>query len=421
LEYTKEILPQSRVKFKITLSEKDLKKYYESAYQRLATDIEVRGFRKGKAPRGLAEKQIGSDKIFSEALDKALPEIYHEIIHQEKLIPIQQPEIKIKEFDPKKPLIFICSVDILPEVTLPNYKNIKVKKSKMTVSEKELAQGLENIRQSYADLKEVKRAAKKGDKIEIDFEGFLKHVKIDSLVSKNHPVILGQTKLIPGFTEKLIGLKTGDEKTFKLKMPKDVKDQLVVGKEVEFKIKVKKVEEIIYPEINKTFIKKISKFKDVKEFEESLKKSILSQKEIEEERRLQNEVIKKIAEKTKIEIPESLVEAELANMIEDLSKRIEAQGGTLDNWLASIKKTREDFSKELRTQAEESVKINLVVSQIRLIEKIKVDEKEIDEEIKMLKLRGQEVPDDESTRRYVGNILGNRKVVKMLVERASRK
>lgn len=421
MEYTKEILPQSRVKFKITLSEKDLKKYYESAYQRLATDIEVRGFRKGKAPRGLAEKQIGSDKIFSEALDKALPEIYHEIIHQEKLIPIQQPEIKIKEFDPKKPLIFICSVDILPEVTLPNYKNIKVKKSKMTVSEKELAQGLENIRQSYADLKEVKRAAKKGDKIEIDFEGFLKHVKIDSLVSKNHPVILGQTKLIPGFTEKLIGLKTGDEKTFKLKMPKDVKDQLVVGKEVEFKIKVKKVEEIIYPEINKTFIKKISKFKDVKEFEESLKKSILSQKEIEEERRLQNEVIKKIAEKTKIEIPESLVEAELANMIEDLSKRIEAQGGTLDNWLASIKKTREDFSKELRTQAEESVKINLVVSQIRLIEKIKVDEKEIDEEIKMLKLRGQEVPDDESTRRYVGNILGNRKVVKMLVERASRK
>lgn len=420
MKYTKELLPKSRVKLKIIVSENDFKNYYEAAYQRLAANVEVRGFRKGKAPRALAEAEIGSDKIFSEALDRALPEIYHQVIRQERLIPIQQPNIKIEDFDPKKPLVLTCQVDILPQVDLPNYQSIEVKKQKLAVSAKEVNDALENIKASYAELKEVARPAKKGDKIEIDFEGFLKHVKIDSLVSKNHPIILGQTKLIPGFSEKLIGLKKEDEKSFKIKMPKDVRDKLVAGKEVDFKIKVNRVEEISYPEINEEFVKKISKFKSLKEFKDNLKKSILAQKEVEEEKKLQNEVVNKITNKVKLEIPESLVEAELARMIEDLSNRIEAQGGTLNDWLSSIGKTREDFSKELKVQAEESVKINLVVSQIRLAEKIKVIDKEIEDEIKMLKLRGQEISEDEATRKYIGNILGNRKVLKMLVERTTK-
>jgi len=420
MEYSRENLPKSKIKFTITISKEEFKKYYEAAFQKLASDVEIRGFRKGKAPRYLAEAEIGPDKIFSEALDTIVPEVYKEVVVSEKVVPVSQPKVQIKEFDPQKPLKFSAEVDILPEVKLPDYQKVKVKKPKISVSEKEFDNAIENIKKSYAEFKQRKGGAKKGDKIEIDFEGSLGGVKIESLISKNHPVILGETKLIPGFTEKLTGVKKGEERKFKLKIPKNAPDKTVAGKEVGFRVKVKKVDEIIYPAIDEKFVKKISKFKNIKEFKDHLKKTLLSQKEIEEEKRLQNEVVKKISDKVKIEIPENLVNVELARMIEDLSARIQMQGGTLDNWLSSINKTREDFQKELRGQAEESVKINLIVSRIREEEKIKAKDTEIDQELEMLKAQGQQVPNDESTRRYIGNILGNRKVIKKLVENATK-
>jgi len=173
MEIKSEKLPNSQVKLQITLSTKEFAPFSEQAFLRLSDSTDLKGFRPGKAPQNLIRAKIGEDKIFQEALEICLPKTYFEAVKKEKLTPVSDPEIKIDKYDEGKPLAYTAIVDIISEFKLPDYKKIKITKKTVKVGEKELQKSLEDLQKSYAEYEHKKDSAQKGDKIEINFDGYL--------------------------------------------------------------------------------------------------------------------------------------------------------------------------------------------------------------------------------------------------------
>ena len=409
------------MKLRIELSEDKFAKFRQRAFLRLSTQTDVKGFRPGKAPEDLIKGKIGKDKIFQEALEMCLPETYFEALKKEKITPVVDPKIKIEKYKQGKPLVYTAEVDVLPEFDLPDYKKEKVKSKKVQVGEKELRQSLVGLQKSYAKHKDKKGAAAKGDKVEIDFEGYLKRVKIEQLTSKNHPLVLGEGGFIPGFEDKLVGMKKGQEKEFNLKMPQKLRDKFLAGKTIKFKIKMLRAFEVILPKIDDKFAKKIAKGKTLAELKKELKKSLQKRAELAEQRRLETELLNKLADKTDIAIPESLVKNEQFKMLADLQQDVESKGLPFAKYLESIGKKEEEFLKALAVQAEKAVKIGLLVGKIKQKEKVKVAAAEIEQELEMLKRSGYKIEDEEKARKRIKLTLENQKTLVKLVDYATKK
>jgi len=416
MKVEKEILPNSRIRLTIEISPQTFQRFYDEAFLKLSKDSSIPGFRPGKAPRHMAESQIGPDKIFSEALEAAIPQTYFWAVEESKIVPIEQPKIKIIEFDAKKPIKYEAQVDILPQVKLGNYRRIRAGLRFKKITEKEVELALKNLQKSKAEYKKVSRATKRGDRVEIDFEGYLDNVKLEQLTSKNHPIVLGETKLIPGFEEKIIGMKAGNKKEFDLILPKQIPDQLIAGKKVRFKVEAKLVEEVMLPKIDDKWAAKISRFKTLLELTKDIKKTLENQAKVLAQQELEREVVEKLTNASSVEIPESLVKIEQERMLNDFIWRVESQGLKFDDYLRNIKKTREEILEGLKNEAERAVKIGLVISAFKEKEGIKVEDSEVEAEIEKYQKLGQKIDkNDEGARKYVRNILGNRKAVRKLV------
>lgn len=418
----KENLPKSRVKFTITMEPNEFKVYFNRAFEKLAKETKIPGFRPGKAPRDFVEAQIGQDKILSDALDMALPESWREVILESKIIPLHQPEIKIKVFGPATSFIYEAEVDVLPQIDLPDYKKIKIKAvNPKKITEKDVDETIKNLQKAYAQYNDVKRPAKKGDRIEIDYEGFIRGAKIEQLSSKNHPMILGETKLIPGFEEKLIDLRVGERREFELILPKELPDKFLAGQKVKFKVKMLRVQERKLPKIDNAFAKRISKFKTLKQMREDIKKSLVKRAENQAKSQTEKNLVEKIVAKTNFELPESLVKQETLSMIDDFARDLERRGIKFKDYLEKIKKTREEIEKEIRKQAEKRVRISLIIAEIKQQEKVNVSESEIDKEVEIIKKSGQKIEDEVVLRRYIKSVLANQKTLDKLVDYCTRK
>lgn len=416
-----EKLPKSQIKLKIELSEDEFSKFRQSAFLRLSSQADIKGFRPGKAPEDLQKDRIGKDKIFQEALEMCLPQTYFNALKENNITPVADPEIKIKKYEDDKPLKFSAQVDILPDFQLPNYHQVKLKAKKIKVGPKEIQGSLESLQKSYAKYEDKKEASQKRDKVEIDFEGYIKGVKIDQLVSKNHPLVLGEGNFVPGFEDKLIGLKKGEKKEFSLKMPTKLRDKFIAGKQVKFRVKMNRVQKVILPKLDDEFAKKITKDKNLEQLKAELKKTLEKRTKLGEQRRLEVELLNKLSKKTDIDLPESLVKNEQFRMFVDIQKDIESKGIPFSKYLESIGKNDEEFLKGLREQAEKAVKIGLIIGKIKQKEKVKVDENEVEEELNLLKRSGYQIEDEKQARQKIQITLENQKILKKLVDRAIRK
>jgi len=429
MEIKKEILPKSKVKLTITVPNSEMDGYLKMGLGKLKKDVEIKGFRAGKAPDKMVIEKLGEQRIASEALDLALPETYLRAITKEQIVPLEPPKISIKQFEKEKDLIYEVEVSVIPVVTLPNLKNIKIKKNNIKVEEEEIERALKDLRKRMATFEDKMEAAAKGDFVELDFEGSVDRVKLDKLTSKNHPMVLGETSLIPGFEEQVIGIKKGDEKEFKLTLPKNHPDKNVAGKVAEFKIKANAVKKIILPEIDQKFAEKLGS-KNVENLWAKFSEAIKKQKEEVEERRSELEMVKDIAGKIKVEMPEVLVNQELERLISDIAARVQAQGMPFEDYLKNVKKEKKDLENELRDQALENVKIGLTLAEIGRKEKIEVTDHEIENEKKrminegvvagMLREELEKNYEGDQGKRYIENFLRNRKTIARLKELAEK-
>ena len=424
LEIKKEKLGKGKIKLEVKVLKADFDNFRKEALERLKVEVEVPGFRRGKAPDKMVIEKLGETRIESEALNLAVSKSTYVALLKENAIPIESPKVAIKQFSKDKDLVYTLEVSVLPEIVLSDYKNIKIKKEAVKIKKEEIEKAIEDLRKRMATPEEKKEGLKKGDFAEIDFEGSIKGVKIDKLTSKNMPFIVGEIKFVPGFKEKLLGMKKGEEKEFELTLPQESPDELG-GKKAKFKVKINNLKKIKLPELNKEFTQKLGA-SSIDDLKERMKSAISNQKETDLNNKYKADLVSRIAEKSKIEIPESLVNQEKERLSVEFSRQIGMAGMTVEQFLENQKKSKDDLNKDFIIQAEKNVKIGLSLAEISKREKIEVTAAEIDAEIDRLVNEGARQGakksellksyESEEGKRSIENMIKNQKTIDKIIE-----
>ncbi|MBI4032318.1 trigger factor [Candidatus Berkelbacteria bacterium] len=328
--------------------------FFERAYQQLAPTVEIKGFRRGQAPRLMTIQRIGQERYFQHALELALPATYAEALHILDLHPVSSPEISIQGYGEGAPFTYSVTIDVIPDVDPGAYEKITVKapKADTTVNAKEVNEVLERLRKQQAEVKPVDREAETGDRVEIDYVGMVKNVKRDDLSSQHFPVIIGDGVFrSKKLEESLIGKTKGDAFEVTDKVDKD---------QVTFQVSVHEVAEVTLPEVDAKFAEQFGR-KSADELKDAITTQLGQEKETEARQALETKVLDEVMKKAKLEIPRSLVEEELTRRVDHMKSQLGAMWG---KFLEQQKKTEAEIRKDLEPQAEQSVKAGLVLGEI---------------------------------------------------------
>lgn len=378
----------TKVILTISASANDLSKYKADTLKRLAKEASAPGFRAGKVPPAVAEKQLDPNYLQGQVLEAAVNGLYVSAIRDNQIRVVSQPKVEVNKFVPFTDLSFTAEVDVIPSIKLPDYKNVKVKKRKVEITEKDVKEILDRIQQQGATYKDVTRPAKDGDRVTIDFTGKdNKGEPIANAQGKDYPLVLGSKSFIAGFEEQVTGLKKGAKKTFTLTFPKDYFAKAMAGKKVTFDIEIKKVEEGKLEKINDEFAKKISPtFKNLDELKADIRKQLNIERDHQANRQFEEDVVKAVAAKTKFALPEGLLEQQIDLLDKEFRQNLSKQGQILEDYLKNAGKTEDEYKQnELKPLAEERLKIGLILAEIAKAEAIKVSDEELQIRIKLLK------------------------------------
>lgn len=385
MEIKKEILSGSKVKLTIKVTSLEMRSFFSRVYNQLASKVEVKGFRKGMAPKALTIAAIGENRLNAEIIEQAIQETYPEAIKKEKILPVVSPNANIKMVKDlttdTAELEYEVEVEFLPEIKIGDYRKIKVSSphEKIQATVDETNRVLSHLQRQHAQFKDIDRPLKDGDRAEINFEGFEKRVKLENLSSNNYPVILGSKVLIGEFEKQLIGLRKGEKKEFTLELAgqKEARQDRAISKlkKINFKVEILTAQEVILPKLDDQLAQKFSR-KTLSDLKEAITKDIISQKKTAEEKKIENQVLEKLAGMIKVEIPESLISKEVEKEIEEFKTKVSAAGMTFEKYLENLKKTEDDFKKELREPAKKTIKIGLALGEVIRKEKINPQDKE---------------------------------------------
>ena len=372
------------VKVNITIPAEEATTAYNTAARKIAQYVNVDGFRKGKAPRHLVERQVGEERIKQEALEGLMPKVLSEVIEENKLDVITQPYITSYDFKKGEDLNVVVNVETRPEVKLGDYKNLTVEVTDVPVTEDAVKETLDRIQKNYTENKIVERESKNTDTVNIDFEGFANNEAIKGGAAKNYDLNLEHSNFIPGFADQLVGKKAGEEFDIQVKFPEDYHDESLKGQDATFKIKVNAVKEAVVPELNDELAQKAGNFKTVDELKEDVKKRLEESRENAKKVNAENEIFKKVIENASVEIPEAMIEREANAMLADYKNRLSAQGIDWESLMKATEGTDNDVMKNIREDAKLRIKNSLVIDKIAKEEGIKLAPADIDNKFKEL-------------------------------------
>lgn len=385
MKITTKNLSETKVQITVTLDKKDLAEARKKAVERLAKEIKVEGFRAGKAPIELAEKVMKENDIASLAIDIAVRTSVPKAFEQATKSPLVIPEVNVTKYVPNESAEYTATADILPDVKLGDYKNLKVKKEKAEATEKEVKEILENIQNAYAEKKTAKKAAENGDEVIIDFVGKKDGKAFDGGTAKDYPLTLGSKSFIPGFEEGIIGHSSGDKFDLELTFPKDYGVKDLAGKKTIFEVLLKQVNEVIKPKLDEELAKKCGPFKSIDELKADIKKNLEAQNSAKIDEKFKDELVEKLVEKSKVSAPEILVKDQLRLIKDDFTRNAKARGQELEEYIKSAGETYEKWEKEITEIAEKRVKASLVLQILAQKEKITVEDEVVDAKIAELR------------------------------------
>ncbi len=360
------------------LGKEELSGYVNMAENNLSKDFKIDGFRKGKVPKDLLRKNLGSQSILEVALDMAIKDSLSKVIREKSLEVLDASGLNIIENSPQK-LVYKVSLTLFPDIKVPDLHSIKVKRKDVQVSAEEVTNTLEDIRSSRALFKDKDTPVEKGDRVEIDFEAILNGKPIEGGISKNHPLVVGKGLFMPGFEDKLIGMNKGEEKEFSLVAPEDYFNKDIAGKKLDFKVRMADVKKVELPTLDDNFAKTLGKFNNFDDLEQNIKEGIAEEKKSKERQRLLLEILEKITEKTDVEINEKMINLKLDDTIAAFDQDLHQRGMELSLYLARINKTQEDLRKDWRPNAQKQLKTSLILQKIAKDRKIEASESEISE------------------------------------------
>lgn len=381
-------------KLTITADQAMLDETKKKVLATLAKQVKVPGFRPGKAPLNVVEKQVDQSTLQTEFLEEIVNRMYVDAAVQEKIRPVNRPDVAIKKFVPFTDLEVEATVETVGKIELPDYKKIKLTKSEVKVTAKDIDEVVASLRTRVAEKKDVKRAAKSGDQVWIDFAGrdAKTNEPIQGADGKDYPLVLGSNTFIPGFEDNLVGAKAGDEKEFTLTFPKDYGVKVLQNRKVTFKTTVTNVQEVVEPTVDDDFAAKVSPFKTLKELREDIKKQLTAEREQRATDDYQSELLAKIAEKSKVDIPPVLIEEELDRIEQNERQNLAYRGQTWQEHLDEEGVTEKEHREKNRAPAAERVKAGLVLSEIADKENIEVTDDEL--AVRLQLLHGQYQQDE---------------------------
>ena len=367
-------LSDSRVELTVTLDAEDLKPAREKALEKLAKEVRVEGFRKGKVPMEVAEKFIPENDLNAEVVDFAVRTTVIPAFQETEKSPLVMPSVNVTKFVPGEVIEYTATADIIPEVKLGDYKKLGVKKETAKVTDKEIKEVLDNIATSFGEKKVVKRAAKMGDEVVMDFVGKKDGEEFRGGSAKDYKLTLGSKTFIPGFEEGIVGHESGDKFDLPLTFPKDYGVKDLAGADTVFEVLVKQVNEIVKPKIDDELAAKCGPFKTVDELKADIKKNLSAQNEHKLEEKFKDDLVNALVKKSKIPAPEILIDDQVRAIRDDMTRNAASQGLSFEEFLDANGETLENWEKEARKIAEQRVKASLALQNVAIAEKITVSD-----------------------------------------------
>jgi len=417
-------ISSNQVELEIEIPAPQVENYFKIAASELSKNMKISGFRPGKVPIEIVEQEKGSQTLYDQAANLVIQKTLPKIILDKKLEVVGQPEIVVTHIARGNPMKYKATFSTIPEIELSEYKGLEIKKKTLKVENEEIDKSLKYLQKSRAKFITVNRPAELGDRVEIDFTTRSSGVKIEGGESKNHPLIIGEARFIPGFEEKLVGMKEGEEKSFNSIVPENWPQKNLASKNLDFQVKINLVQKRDIPKLSDEWAKNLGDFQSLKNLKEKIKEDIIKEKEMKEKERIRMGLMKKIAEDSKINIPQKLIDIELKKMIDELQSNLKNMGLELDKYLDEVKKTIDDLKKEWQNQAEKRVKIALILKKIAEKEKIEISQEEIEKRINQDLKRYPEMKEAEKRidhnllKEYTMNILSNERVFKLIEKEA---
>jgi len=414
----------TKVLITITLDAENLAVAEQVSTTKLARDVKVPGFRKGKTPTSVAAKNIDPHALQEQTIDNAISKSVAEAFLENKVQALDRPVVEIKKFVPGETLEFTAEAEILPKIKLGNYKKLKAVVEKVVVSDKEVADIIERMRHNFADKKDVKRSAKNGDETVIDFVGKKDGVAFDGGAGKDYSLTLGSNQFIPGFESGIVGHNLDETFNLELTFPSDYNSADLRGKKVTFTITLKSIKEVTLSEVNDAFAAKSGPFKTVAELKSDIERELTAQKERETREKLKDNLVSQLVAASNVPVPEILVTDQAKLIEQDFTNNLMYQGLSIDQYLEN--KGFESKEKWLETEVKEvaskRVKAGLVLAELSKVENIQSTNAELDAHVDMYKQQYAKNPEalkqfeQPEVRRDIANRLLTEKTVERLVE-----
>jgi len=363
------------IKVDIEIPAKDAVNYYNSAVKKLSQYVNIPGFRKGKAPRAILEQHIGEEKIKQEALEGALPKIFSDVIKENKFDLVAQPYVESYNYKVGEDLKITAKLELRPEVTLGQYKGLKLEVEGFKIADDAMDKSLESLLKTHATVVAVTdRKTTNTDTIVFDFDGYSNGEKIEHGDAKNYTLDLANSSFIPGFAEQLIDRPLGEEFDIEVKFPEEYHEKKLAGQPATFKCKINEIKTKILPELNDEFAQKIGSFKNVDELKADIQKHLDKQKEDIDRVNSEKAVFEKVTSEAKVDIQQSMIDRETDVLVADYKQKIEMQGFT---WEQAIEAQGYDnIVNQLKEDAAIRVKNSLVIDKIAKEENIVVTQAE---------------------------------------------
>jgi trigger factor len=416
-----EKLPGSEAHVEIDFSWDEVEKASDKAYRKLVQQVDIHGFRRGKAPRSLLERKLGKESIYQEGLDDLMAEAYRNVLKEHDITPLAQPEMDAPAFEMGQPYHFSLKVPILTPVELGDYRALHFESEEATVTSEEVEKELESLRNRQARWEVVERSAQIGDRVTMDLKLAVGDETISDLKDNAFELTEERHGLFAGMDAHIAGMPTGESKTFTTTIPGDYSNEKLAGKEAQYAVTLHKVEFKELPELDDALAAQVSndEYQTLEDLRRAISDNLLESKQRRIRDELREKVVNAVIEQSHFTLHPKLIQEEEEDMLHQFSHVLEQQRMSLDQYLMLVKKSRAEYLKELEPDAEKRVKRRLVLDEVIKKEEITVTPEEVESLFRAYAQMGQNLSRTEVQMRALAESLLHEKAITRLVELAT--
>jgi trigger factor len=368
-----ETLSPTRAKITVEVPFEELKPSLDAAYQEIAKQINIPGFRKGKVPPPVIDRQVGRGAVLDQAINEAVPRLYVEALQQNELQPLAQPEIEVTKLEDNQTLEFTAEVDVKPDITLPAYDAIEVTVDDIEVGDTEIDEQVETLRERFATLKDVERAAQDGDVVTIDLRATQDGEDVEGGEVSGYSYKVGSGDMLEGIDDALRGLSAGEEKTF----TSQLLGGDLSGQDVDVNVKLSAVKEQELPGLDDDFAQTASEFDTIEELRDDVRTRLERSKRLDQAAAARDAVLEQLLDAAEIPVPESVLAEQLAGRRQEIEQQLMYAGMTMDQYLDNEKQTVDEFEAELEKRVRDAMAAQFLLDEIAKTEEIGVEQDEL--------------------------------------------